>query len=335
MLFALQLVALALALAIALSLIILVSHRLTLSGHTDESAEKGLTPLAQAIAFEDGEIPVLTRRERATLATLLSRFSARLQGGSRERISEYFASHGHIKEEVDDLSDRRPWRRANAASSLGAMGSATAAPNLIAALEDQERDVRAAAARSLGQLQAPEAVDALVAALVTRRVPRGIIGQALLAVGPGAIERLLPVLRDPEPEVRATAAELIGLLGDAGEAEQVAARLGDSSAAVRAQAARALGRLGSAAAVDGLEAALSDRAHRVQTAAAEALGAISNPHAFQALHGLSGCDSFELARASAQALARIDPARLREAAREPTAGPHVREAATTADAVER
>jgi hypothetical protein len=311
-------------------LAVLVIRRVTLARRDQRSAEKRLTPLAMAIAFEDTEVPVLSGRDVAILATLLAGLSARLEGASRERISEYFVRHGHIREEVGKLSDRRTWRRATAAYVLGDMGSLAAVPALVATLQDAEREVRAAAARSLGRLQATEAVAALVAALAARRVPRGIIGQALLAVGPGAVERLRPLLGDPEPEVRATAAELIGLLGDAGEAERLIGRLSDSAAAVRQQAALALGRLGSATAFEGLAGALADRAPRVRAAAAEALGAIADPGAFAALLDLAGRDTFEPARAAAQALVRIDPARLEQAARDPAASPHVLEAADAA-----
>jgi len=326
----LQVTSFLLAVASLFLLAVLVIRRLTSSGRDHESAEKRLTPTAMAIAFEDGEGPALSARDAAILATLLSRFAARLQGGSRERLGEYFESHGHLHAEVEKLSDRRAWRRATAAYLLGDMGSSKAAPVLVAALQRDVPEVRSAAARSLGQLGTPEALEALVAALAARRVPTGVIGQALIAVGPGAVKPVLPLLGDPEPEVRATAAELIGLLGDAGDAERLGARLEDSSGSVRRQAAIALGRLGAGSAVEGLKDALADPAPGVREGAAEALGSIGDPLAFPLLLDVASRDSFAPARAAARSLAQIDPARAEAAARDPGAGPHVVEVADAA-----
>jgi len=327
----LALTSLALAFAGVLVLAVLVARRGVLAGRARRSAEERLTPIALAVAFEDeSEIPALSKRDAVVRAGLRGRVSARLRGGSRERIAQHFERHGHVRDEIDTLSDRRSWRRATAAYVLGDMGSRAAVPALVEALDDRERDVRSAAARSLGQLGDAEAVEALLGALSSRRVPRGVVGQAVLALGSAAVPRLLPLLEHPEPEVRATAAELIGLLGGAGEAEPLAGRLTDSSAAVRERAALALGRLGAAEAYDQLDRTLGDRAPLVRAAAAEALGLIGNTRAFPSLLQLARSDVFEPARAAARALARLAPDRLQEAARELDAGPHVREAAATA-----
>jgi HEAT repeat protein len=327
----LALASLALAVAGALVLAVLVVRRGVLAGRERRSAEERLTPIALAVAFEDeSERPALSKRDAVVLAGLLGRFSARLRGGSRERIAQHFERHGHIRDEIHALSDRRSWRRATAAYVLGDMGSSAAVPALVEALDDRERDVRSAAARSLGQLGDAEAVEPLLGALSSRRVPRGVVGQAVLALGSAAVPQLRPLLEHAEPGVRATAAELIGLLGGAGEAEPLVDRLTDTSAAVRERAALALGRLGAAEAYEGLERALDDPAPPVRAAAAEALGLVGNTRAFQRLMHIACCDVFEPARAAARALARLAPERLQGAAREPDAGPHVREAAATA-----
>lgn len=327
----LALASLALAFAGALVLAVLVARREVLAGRDRRSAEERLTPLALAVTFEDeSEIPALSERDAVVLAGLLGRFSAQLRGGSRERIAQHFERDGHVRDEIDTLSNRRSWRRATAAYVLGDMGSRTAVPALVVALDDRERPVRSAAARSLGQLGDAEAVEPLLGALSSRRVPRGVVGEAVLALGSAAVPRLVPLLEHPEPGVRATAAELIGLLGGAGQAETLLGRLTDTSAAVRERAALALGRLGAAEAYEGLQRTLDDRVPAVRAAAAEALGLIGNTRAYPLLMDVARGDAFEPARAAARALARLAPARLQEAAREPDATPHVREAAATA-----
>ena len=331
MLRGLELTGLALAFTGALLLALLVARRALLAGRDRRSAEERLAPIALAIAFEDeSETPMLSARDAVVLAGLLGRFSARLRGGARERIAHYFERHGHVRAEIDTLSDRRSWRRATAAYVLGDMGSRAAVPALVEALDDRERDVRSAAARSLGQLGNAEAVEPLLGALSSRRVPRGVVGQAVLALGSAAVPQLVPLLGHADPGVRATTAEPIGLLGAAGEAEPLLSRLADTSATVRERAALALGRLGAAEAYEGLERTLDDRSPLVRAAAAEALGLIGNTRACPLLMHIARSDVFEPAREAARALARLAPERLQQAARDPDAGPYVREAADAA-----
>ena len=108
--------------------------------------------------------------------------------------------------EIAELCNRRTWKRARAPHLLGDMASRRAAGPLLAALEDRKRDVRAAAARSLGTLQCVEAVEPLVDALVSGRVPRAVVGQALLTIGSASRERLRGLVPHADPEVRAVAA---------------------------------------------------------------------------------------------------------------------------------
>jgi len=327
----LALAILALAFAGTILVVIIATRRVVVTRREHRSAEERLTPAALAVAFEDAsEFLALSKRDAVVFAMLLGRFSARLRGASRERIAQYFEREGHVRDAIDGLSDRRSWRRATAADVLGDMGSRAAVPALLAGLDDGERDVRSAAARSLGRLGATEAVEPLVGALSSHLIPRGVVGQSVLALGAQAVPRLVALLAHPEPEVRATAAELVGLLGGAGEEEHLLGRLADTSAAVRGRAAIALGRLGAAEAYHGLDGTLSDRAPQVRAAAAEALGLIGDARAFPVLLDIARNDTFEPARAAAHALSRLAPDLLQEAARGPGAGPFVREAAETA-----
>ena len=69
---------------------------------------------------------------------------------------------------------------------------------------------------------------------------------------------------------------------------------------------------------------------RSKIACRTSLGQAGGQRAADALLPVARSDVFEPARAAAQALARIDPLRVVEAASEPDAGPHLREAADLA-----
>lgn len=91
----------------------------------------------------------------------------------------------------------------------------------------------------------------------------------------GAQELLSPLLRDPDPLVRRTAAESLGKIGDPTAAPLLTEALHDSDAAVREAAARALGRLPSVNSSIGeaLIGFLRDPDEDVRRAAAQALAA--------------------------------------------------------------
>ena len=261
-------------------LVLLIAGRRLVFVHEDERRgrlEERLRPVALAlVSGEELDGRALTDQDAAIVASMLARYARQLAGSARENVAAFFERHGYVDSEASRLRDRRDWRRARAAYTLGDMGSQRAVEPLLRSLGDESRAVRAAAGRSLGRLQAVEAVAPLVAALVERRVPRAVAGHALLSVGPSSLPRLRALARDPDAETRTVVIELIGLLGDAADAPLVSERLRDSSAEVRAKATRALGRLGAAEAAGELRTALADRIPFVRATAAIALGMIGD-----------------------------------------------------------
>jgi HEAT repeat protein len=312
------------------SMLVLIGRRtwIALDERRRRRAAARLRPLALDLVLLGEEPPrALDRRDGRLLAELVAGYSRRLTGASLEGVAAFFETRGRVDEELRGLHARRTWRRAAAAFALGDMASARAVPALLSALADPAEEVRAAAARSLGRLRAAAAVEPLLHALAAGLLPRAVVGQALLRIGTGAVPGLLPLAEHPEPEERAAAVQLIGLLGGAREAPVVAARLRDTSSEVRRQAAEALGRLGRAGEAQALREALEDRIPAVRAAAAAALGALGNAAAAPDLERAAREDSFEPARAAAHALARLDRAALAEAAGRPGAGPFLHEAA--------
>jgi HEAT repeat protein len=271
--------------------------------------------------------PSLRRQEKVVFAALLANYARQLRGVSRERIAAYFETSGGVEEQTARLSSTSAWRRAAAAFALGDMGSNRAVPDLLRVLDDRVRDVRMAAVRSLGRIGATEAIGPLVATGVDGRVPREVANLALLDIGPAAVPQLVVLSKHTEPAIRASAVELIGLIGSAGDAEPILDLLIDPAATVRVATAGALGRLGASEARDALMRALDDRVPSVRVASASALGGIGGRQATAALMPIARNDTFDAARAAAEALARIDPRLVIRAAAEPGAGPHLLEAA--------
>jgi len=100
------------------------------------------------------------------------------------------------------------------------------APDLLALLIDPEGRVRRRAAQAIGRVGLPEGVAPLAAVLAgdTDADVRQMAAFAMGLIGHrSAVEPLRAALRDPSPLVQGRAAEALGLAGDAGSAQAVAA----------------------------------------------------------------------------------------------------------------
>ena len=179
------------------------------------------------------------------------------------------------------LEDTHPDIRRTSVESLGKIGDRSAAPAVLARLTDPVSPVRAAAAQALGRLASREdqaVIDGLARAL---RDPEDSVRQAAaLAIGEiepsprqlstvaellrasdvklrraavrallsldtaQVVDWFLPLLDDPDAEVRQGAVAALGLSGDGRAVRALGQRLmHDPSAAVRAEAAYHLGEL--------------------------------------------------------------------------------------------
>lgn len=317
----------------ALFVAILVARRVSLASgeRRRAAATERLLPLAlELVEGERARPPKLSRSDQVVLSSLLGSYARLLRGTARENIGAYFRGSAALRHELAALHSRRSWRRATAAFVLGDMASGSAVPALLDALADRSREVRTAAARSLGRLRAVESVEPVVLALARKTVPRSVAGKALLDLGEPALPELRRLLAAGDAPTRATAAELLGLMGGAGDAETLAAGLQDASAEVRAAAARALGRVGASASAASLRATLDDRVPFVRLAAAGSLGVLGDREAVPQLLAQARHDGFDAAHAAARALLAIDPAVVARAAVEPGAGAHLHEAADLA-----
>jgi HEAT repeat protein len=107
------------------------------------------------------------------------------------------------------LKDENSDVRQAAAKALGKIGDPRAVEPLIAALSDESSDVRYAAAEALGKIKDPRAVEPLIAAHQNWWVGAA----AACALGeikdPRAVEPLIAALKDEKWDVRAAAAEAL------------------------------------------------------------------------------------------------------------------------------
>lgn len=156
--------------------------------------------------------------------------------------------------------DETPEIRAAAATALGRIGDAVAAPSLGEALNDPVPDVRYAAALALGRLPADGAATRLSRAL--RSDPSWWVRYAaVLAIGrtkKGFVVTPLEecLSREPRWQIRMLAVRSLQDIGGLRAAEAVARALKDADSGVRTAAAMALGELGTDENLPALSAAL-------------------------------------------------------------------------------
>lgn len=272
-----------------------------------QEAEDELRPVV--LAFIDGddvELPKLDEIEAAAFARLLQRYARLLTGSARARAAR--AATELVESEVDSLSDRRAWRRAVAAGVVGDLGSRERHGRLLVRLlGDRSPDVRAAAVRAIGRLGVVEAAPRIVRLMALGRIPRALAAEALMTIGSPAADDVERLLAADEAEVRAAAAELLGLVGSPTHGRRLIGLLADPDSEVRVKAARALGRIGAGSAVDALRERLGDPVPYVRAAVARALASLGDRSSVPILREMARHDDFDAARAAAEALIALAP----------------------------
>jgi HEAT repeat protein len=251
----------------------------------------------------------------------------KVRGEAHAALVGVFRRRGAAVRAVRDLRARSAVRRARAAEVLGNLGETDAVPALCALLDDREPAVRVVAARSLGRVADPGAAQPLLHAVVGRHpVPPQLIAHAVVRLGLAAQGEVAGALEHPDELVRATAMEVLGLIGAVATAARVEVALrSDRSAEVRLRAARTLGRLGTRSALQPLlETVEPDRPTALRAVAAQALGELGSPAAAPALATLIADPQYLVANRAARALLRLG-----------AAGAAVLEAAAAADQVGR
>jgi HEAT repeat protein len=175
---------------------------------------------------------------------------------------------------------------------------------LIPFLGDEDATVRAAAAEALARDPAAGARELLMSELARESIAPEVV-RAAGGLGRTACESLTPLLSDPEPDVRAAAADALARCAESDLAPSLMATLDEEpEPRVRRSLLRAIGRTAGDDAVDLLGSYVENDDPETRLAAIEGLGLTASPAAVPHLQSaLTGTDAEALA--SIRALGQV------------------------------
>ena len=221
-----------------------------------------------------------------------------------------------VQKQIDRLAPKnRVEIRTEAAVELGRIGppAGSAVPHLIATLRARygkgiPREYHALAEKAFEAIRriGPAAVPQLTRALAAGNTDH-MLTNLLVHFGQPSVRPVLAVLANPNPYVRAEAANILGRIGDKEAVPALIERLADTHEEVRRRAAHALGRIADPRAVPALIRTLADKSSHVAWAAAGALGSTRDPRAIQPLLTMRRLNSGGPENRICGALAAIGP----------------------------
>ena len=203
---------------------------------------------------------------------------------------------------------RRWWKRIPALQTFGLLQFADRAPELVAALDDTNADVRSAALDALADLHDPATLKAIVVRMHDTSLQRGRRAAALAAFGPQCEGFVLDLAR-LDPAHRLNYAKALTICGTERSRPFLCEWTADDRDPVRAAAFEALARVG-----------LDDRGAALAIAALESRDVQERAMAAAALHGWTGAgdgasrlarhlgDTWPVAFRAARALQSMGPA---------------------------
>lgn len=247
------------------------------------------------------------------LSHLMVERIALLKGAEKERMMRLAADMGLVERYLGDLRSRRRWRRAKAVENLGYFGGPAVAGAVAGLLSDGDETVRAVAARALARLGTDDAVRALAHTLdAPSELTRLRVAENLERIGTPAIGPLVEALAANGSGTDAYGAVLAArVLGHLRAAPARDALLGvldtHEDDELRAEAAQALGLIGVPDDVPELLNASYDRAWMVRAQVAIALGAIGEVSVLRRLKELASDEAWWVCRNACSALANMGP----------------------------
>lgn len=337
---AIQFATLAVLVANALSvaaLIVLKAVNRSRRERAEQARRQHMRLISRHVSFENctDPIPANVASDPAFIDALVDVRNA-LTGPELGRLERVVARHGVVDRQVAHLQAGFPRaRRLRAAMALAELGDHSAAPVLVAHLDDREPEVRVQAARGLARMRWTPAIDEIVARFGTEtpwvrsRFADTLVGFGSAATGPllayvrinhrhetvgpvaairtlavigddQAVRPLMELLGEADTEIRIAVIEALGLLANPLSAPALRSEARSADWRVRAKAATALGQLRDVDALDILAGSLTDAAWWVRRNSAAALAAI--PGGTDRLYeALSSVDRFA-ADAAAEAL---------------------------------
>ncbi|MBD3209855.1 hypothetical protein GF318_00555 [Candidatus Micrarchaeota archaeon] len=209
---------------------------------------------------------------------------------------------------VAALDDENAEVRISALEALGKIGDSSAVPELMQSLEDYDWRVRQKASLALKKMKITEEQFGRLLSMLSKGETAEKRAGAAMALGELRRTRAIPALKnamkDKDTEVRTAAAEALAKIRDIALLTE---NLGSKDFSVRSQAVKDLAGIGSAA-VQPLLQALDSGNPRTRAAAAKVLGEICDPAAVPKLIRLLEDPVSGVRKNSAQALGNIaDP----------------------------
>ena len=188
-------------------------------------------------------------------------------------IEERWVPERLLQEATAHARSRDLWRRIAALRILFRAKHPSAIALLERALEEADADVASAALSMLGTSTDPAAVDIMIRGLQAGRLPSARIAIHLESSPQRPIEALRRLLHDPEPRVRACAANLVGDYPHVeGLEAELAGLVHDIDPGVRKATIASLGRVSDEAAAEAALTLLEDPVAFVRAQAARTLG---------------------------------------------------------------
>ena len=151
----------------------------------------------------------------------------------------------------------------------------------------------------------PMYIDGQIKVLLDSRSSADERAGVLDQLGDVAIDLVIEALSDDDSNVRKSAADVLGRLGDRRGVDPLIEALADNDWGVRWRAATALGLLGDERGADPLIEALADNDWRVRYRAAEALGRLGDKRGIDPLIGVLADDNYGLRDAAREALKKL------------------------------
>lgn len=209
---------------------------------------------------------------------------------------------------ISRLQDSNPSVRRQAAGDLGMRRDPRAIPGLIEKLGDENGYVRAAAEDSLGLLRAVQAAPKIADLLLRdpeAQVRKTAAVTLVYLAQPSTEDALIQALKDPQEGVRFAVVRTLGAMRSFKSIAVLVSVLKDPNPEMRRTVAETFGLIGSTAPVSELRGAVKDANSGVRSAAAQALGAIGDNSAAQDIRGLLKDGDMGVRVQAAMALGRL------------------------------
>ncbi|MBM3315122.1 hypothetical protein FJY71_04680 [candidate division WOR-3 bacterium] len=269
-----------------------------LLGHLSEREPEIRAAIARALGR------VGTDRAVSGLLDLLRDLNPDVKVAAARALGD-LASPAGVDALLDELPDDNPAVRGAAAEALGRVGDRRAVDSLSrVAADDPAPEVRRAAEGALRRI-ARHSVSPLVRALAGDSLEERIRAMSsLIEQGRTAVMPLTGLLTHDEPAVRASAAEVLGAIGDPACLDALLPLTLDHEGPVRLAATRALGRIRHVRSAERLVQPLQDQDQKVAAAAADSLVALDEL-ALEPVFRLLGSESRRAGLRAASTEARI------------------------------